>query len=424
MKIGIVAPAAAPANGIGIYAQQMADALSTNAVVESFWVGEEASGNHISIRKNHLADYESAAATMNSSCDVCLLHHGFSAYGWRDGGLVTVLAQRLRIPLVVVFHEVEHLAGENRRALGHALAEKAQQVIVMSKQAANVVEHLFKIPASIIKILHYGVPDFDVKSREDAKKIIGIGNRPIILCAGLMKPSDQLPIILDAVSSIVTKIPDLLFMHLGQSSYEEAKLSGSSYRHQLLLMARQYGLVNNVCFIDRFLPNDEWCTYLQCADLCIVAEADESTSQCAKLPMAMAAGLAIMSSPFLYANEILGDKLGEISAFDDARVLSTKMLNLLGNPKQLALYRQAAGDFGAQFSWSVMAPKYLGLLKSVLFQHNGPLLFASMNDAQLLVPIQSVARCGVSANADVETLSWRMIGSATQLQCGGRTLTT
>jgi polysaccharide biosynthesis protein PslF len=206
-------------------------------------------------------------------------------------------------------------------------------------------------------------PTFDVKSREDAKKIIGIGNRPIILCAGLMKPSDQLPTILDAVSSLVTKIPDLLFVHLGQSSYEEAKLSGSSYRHQLLLMARQYGLVNNVCFIDRFLPNDEWCTYLQCADLCIVAEADESTSQCAKLPMAMAAGLAIMSSPFLYANEILGDKLGEISAFDDARVLSTKMQNLLGNPKQLALYRQAAGDFGAQFSWSVMAPKYLGLSK-------------------------------------------------------------
>jgi hypothetical protein len=160
MKIGIVAPAAAPANGIGIYAQQMADALSTNAVVESFWVGDEASGNHISIRKNHLADYESAAATMNLSCDVCLLHHAFSAYGWRDGGLVTVLAQRLRIPLVVVFHEVEHLAGENRRAFGHALAEKAHQVIVMSKQAANVVEHLFKVPASIIKILHYGVPDF------------------------------------------------------------------------------------------------------------------------------------------------------------------------------------------------------------------------------------------------------------------------
>ncbi|MFT3739037.1 MAG: hypothetical protein QM786_09785 [Breznakibacter sp.] len=360
MRIGMVYPVD-PAVGIGTYAKQMCSAISKIADVKHVKVSDQ---NHamspsvdaIGIKNNVLADYEKAAHWINSNCDVCMLHHGFSVYGVSDGVFMIQLVASLNVPLVTIWHEVSHLANGHQRFVGEKIGKYSTSSIVMSSQAANVLEHVFKIHAENIKVLPYGACTKPAISRETLKQKLGMGDCPVLMSFGQLDGSLGIDKILDAVSILAMKNPRILYVHVGTTSRSEQ--NRETYRRQLLIKARNLNINGHIHFINYDPSQNELVEYLAACDICLFGHSDALLVQLHEMALAMSAGVAIVSHPFSYAIEMLGDKMGELVHFDNAPDLAGRIHNLMADHHLMEIYRQAVSDFGSHFQWDKVLPRY------------------------------------------------------------------
>ena len=70
------------------------------------------------------------------------------------------------------------------------------------------------------------------------------------------------------------------------------------------------------------------------------------------LTFAVAAGCAVVSTPYLYAEDLLGTGAGVLVPFGDSAALAAAVNELLGSPTKLEGARAEARRVGARLGWS------------------------------------------------------------------------
>lgn len=413
MKIGVVYPSE-PSVGIGIYAEQMCNVMAAVAEVKSVKVSGRgpgaASEQGVAIVHNVLSDYEKAAHWLNSHCDVCVLQHGFTVYGVSNGSFMLQLVSMLQIPLVTVWHEVSHLATEQQRFWGEAIGRRSAFNVAMSLQAANVLEHVFKIHAERVRVLPYGTTAFPAVGRNDVRKKLGVADRMFLVSFGLLEPSLGIDSILETVSVMAVKNPQVLYCHIGTTSNAELAANHETYRRHLLIKARNLKIERNVVFLDYGFPTEKLVEYLWASDACLFGQTDDALVQLPEMALAMSAGAAIISHPFMFAKEMLGDKMGELARFDNAPELADRIRKLLSDHRHIEVMRQAAGDFGAHFQWDKVRPKYIALLREAISITSQASNLFGQSRSQLLVDCKMPV-VNMHVNLTAPSASWSLLSS-------------
>ena len=140
------------------------------------------------------------------------------------------------------------------------------------------------------------------------------------------------------------------------------KHEGESYRLGLEQLVHDLGLDEHVAFVDRFLSVDELAVLLARTDLYVTPYRSPEQIVSGALTFAVAAGCPVVSTPYHYAENLLGSGAGVLVPFGDVPRLSAAVLDLLETPGKLDAARVEARRVGADLPWASVGKVTLEVL--------------------------------------------------------------
>ena len=132
-----------------------------------------------------------------------------------------------------------------------------------------------------------------------------IDSRFLLSTFGLISPGKGLEAMIDALPSVVARHPEALYVIAGRTHPQIARRQGEEYRLMLERRIDDLGLEDHVEFDDRFLSVEELADLLAATDIFVTPYTNREQSSSGALTFALAAGCAIVSTPFLYAEDML-----------------------------------------------------------------------------------------------------------------------
>jgi glycosyltransferase involved in cell wall biosynthesis len=392
MRIGFVFSYVADNDPLGVYALQMAKQLSAIADIHLIGIGNAPKQEFdaelsMYISRHEASHYEHALYYINQHCDICFIHHHHQAFGLYDGQMVLPFVAGLKKPVVTLFHQLNHNPSAQQQMIVSSLGNYSVASVVMSMQSVEVLEHIYKVPRERIRLIEYGLIDWEPSDREALRHKHNLWGKQVILAVGELTPSSGIHQVIEALSSLRVKLPNIVFKHIGITHPYCLNAEGQEYRTSVNMLVRKLGLSDYVILDNICLTDIELMEQLTACDVFVEPVTDDDCLHSASLVKALAAGSAIVSNSFWHAQELLSDNRGEMCAFNQMDILSERLAILLHDERRLAVYRQSARDLGQHYAWSKVIPRYQKVFDEVV--DNQILVKESRVDFQLLVSLHN-----------------------------------
>ncbi len=305
------------------------------------------------------SSYWRAAAVANAHpAQLVNIQHEYGLFGGQDGVWFLDFLEELEKPSVVSLHTVLPEPSDSHRAVARRICERADAIVVLSQTGKDILVDVYGVDADKIRVIHHGVPDVLFRATEGAKFSFGVGDRMIISTFGLISRGKGLEYAIEAMRHVVKTHPEALYLILGETHPAVRRREGESYRESLTAMIAEYGLQSNVRLIDKYLEFDELVNYLSATDIYLTPYLNPVQIVSGTLAYAVGCGKAIVSTPYLYAQELLAHGRGFLVDFRDAEALADRTLALLNDQWLRRATERRAYRFGRQMTWPHVSLDY------------------------------------------------------------------
>ncbi|HEY3137093.1 MAG TPA: glycosyltransferase [Blastocatellia bacterium] len=316
------------------------------------------------IRQNQLSDYRLAAEYTNlSGVDVVCLQHEFGIFGGPDGRYVIEFLERLRKPVVTVLHTVLGQPTPGLRESLVRVASASDHLVVLNTKAVAILHEVYGVPANKISFIHHGVPDVPFVDSNFYKDKFGVEGRLVMMTFGLLSRNKGIETMLEALPSVVALHPRVVYIVLGATHPEVKRRDGEEYRLWLLRRVRELKLDDHVIFYDRYVELGELLELIGSCDIYVTPYQSKEQIVSGTLAYAVGMGKPVISTPYLYAEELLADGRGLLVDFGDPAGLARSLLKLIENRAARHRMRKRAYQFGRQMIWSEVAQRYVELFQ-------------------------------------------------------------
>jgi len=294
----------------------------------------------------------------NHPAQLVNIQHEYGLFGGERGEWLCDLLDEVKKPVVITLHTVLPDPDETMLRVTRNLCERADRVVSLSGTGCELLRSVYGIDASRLALIHHGVPDVAFQPSDAAKASFGIGQRLVISTFGLINRGKGLEYAIEAMREVVKRHPEALYLILGETHPVVRRREGESYRESLQQMVRDYGLQNNVQLIDKYLDFDELVTYLAATDIYLTPYLNPVQIVSGTLAYAVGCGKAVVSTPYLYAEELLAHGRGFLCEFRNAESIADRLLVLLDDPSLRRATERRAYRFGRQMTWPHVARRY------------------------------------------------------------------
>lgn len=310
--------------------------------------------------------YREVAQALNASTvDVVNVQHEFGIFGGEWGRHALVLLDALRMPVVTTLHTVLPDPDPVAREIVRALCERSAATVGMTPVAREILGRDYGLDGARLRVIPHGVPAASMQNAEDVKARLGLRGRRVVSTFGLINPSKGIEDVIDALPKVVARFPQVLYLVLGETHPVVRREQGEEYRTSLIRQVHQLGLEPHVKFNNRYLPDDELVQYLMATDVYITPYHNPNQIVSGTLSYALGCGRAIISTPYLYAKDALGQGRGVFVAFHDPQAIADTLIELLGDPARRERLQQQAYAYGKQMRWPRVAAAYVELFREV-----------------------------------------------------------
>ena len=311
------------------------------------------------LRQDDHDSYAEIAAIVDAHpAEVLNIQHEYGLFGGEDGEWLLDLMERVTKPIVVSMHTVLPEPEDHFKLITQRMCKRANAVICLSLTGKTILADVYGVDESKIRVVHHGVPDVPFSTTDAAKASLGAGGRMLISTFGLISRGKGLEYAIDAMAQVVRRHPDALYLILGETHPGVRRREGESYRESLHERVAALGLENNVKLIDKYLEFDELVNYLAATDIYLTPYLNPVQIVSGTLAYAVGCGKAVVSTPYLYAKELLAHHRGFLADFRDAGSLASGILQLLDNPGLRRATERRAYRFGRRMTWQFVVSEY------------------------------------------------------------------
>jgi len=322
------------------------------------------------IRQEEASTYRDAALAISASnVDVVNVQHEFGLYGvWHDGTYddhLRVFLESCTKPVVTTLHTVAPKPEPWALETVRYISEHSEQVVVMGTTAARLLAEVYGVSRPPVVIEH-GMPAIEPRGRHRLKRQLGVDDRPIVSTFGLVDPRKGLEYVIEAMPGIVARHPAALYLVVGQTHPELLRKEGESYRNSLIASAGRLGLRDHVKFVNQYLTQREVVDYLLATDVYVTPYLDPNQITSGTLAYALGAGKAIVSTPYLHAQEVLDRGRGILVPFRDPPAIASAVNSVLGDPQRKRELETRAFEYGRQMAWPAIGLRVLAMMRDVI----------------------------------------------------------
>jgi glycosyltransferase involved in cell wall biosynthesis len=378
MRTAIVSTYPPRACGIGTFAADVrATLLGVDGVERADFVAvvNEASrpqrrGLLSTIEQGVRGDYVRTARMLGRlDVDVVLLQHEYGIFGGPDGEYVLSFAEALAQPLVVTLHTVLSDPAPHQLTVLSELCERAELVIVMTDTAQRLLVECGACPEEKVRVVPHGAPSRLTARASTSAAAVSSGpyarteGRVMLSTFGLISPGKGLETVIEALPAIIERHPEIVYVIAGRTHPDVAHREGERYRLMLKRRVLELDLAEHVEFDDRFLSIDELSDLLAATDVFVTPYRNREQIASGALTFAIAAGCAVVSTPYWYAQDMLASGAGRLVPFDDAAALADAVCDYVEQPETRAAARAEARRIGSSLAWPLVAEATAAVLQ-------------------------------------------------------------
>jgi len=317
------------------------------------------------------ADYVRTARMLGRlDVDVVLLQHEYGIFGGLDGEYVLSFARGLAQPLVVTLHTVLSEPTPHQANVLSELCNEAELVIVMTDTACRLLVSSGACAADKVRIVPHGAPARitarAASERERPSARLSDDETFRLSTFGLISPGKGLESVIEALPAMIERHPEISYTIAGRTHPDIAQREGERYRLMLERRVLELGLDAHVEFDDRFLTIEELSDLLAATDVFLTPYGSREQIASGALTFAIAAGCAVVSTPYWYAQEMLASGAGLLVPFQDSEALAEAVCTYLERPDMLAAARAEAQRIGSSLAWPAVAEATASVLQEAV----------------------------------------------------------
>ena len=310
------------------------------------------------IEANDLDAYLRAADFINEGgYDALSIQHEYGIFGGEAGSYLLHLLREVNMPIITTLHTVLREPNQAQRQVTGELLQLSEKVVVMSEKAIEFLTSLYGIARSNVELIPHGIPDFSKTDGAALRASLNIDG-PMILTFGLLSPDKGIQYAIQALPKILESRPGSVYVVLGATHPNIRENVGETYRESLVALASEIGVSDQVRFVDSFVSQEELIEYLVAADIYITPYLNPHQITSGTLAYALGAGKAVISTPYWYAEELLGQGRGMLVPFRDSEAIADAVIRLGIDDEAFHTMGAKASKFCSQMRWRTVAARY------------------------------------------------------------------
>lgn len=363
--------------GIATFTTDLCEAISAaSAGVDCFVVAMNDAGMRhdypprvrFEIAENELTSYRRAADFLNvNPVDIVCMQHEYGIFGGKAGSHVLIGMRELRMPIVTTLHTILAEPDPIQRATMDEIVALSERVVVMSEYGAALLRTTYGVAEQKIDLIPHGVPNVPFSGGN--KNLLGVDGKIVLLTFGLLSPDKGIEHVIDALPAILARYPDAVYIVLGATHPHVRAQHGEMYRIMLETRAKRLGVDSSLIFHDRFVSLAELTEFLAAADVYVTPSLNPAQITSGTLAYALAAGKAVISTPYVYARELLAEGRGILVPYKDSQAIAREVIGLFDDDRRRLAMRERAAAHGRSMAWPAVADRYLESFERACSEH-------------------------------------------------------